>query len=657
MQAKAFLSTFVGEHLPAVVLELSRPRFPAAQLLKVLTPIDSIALIGDGQRQRGGFFRELLLSLFEAFGLSKEHDLGTVHLIDESGNRLVMDEMISEKHTPLREQRLSPGLLGWVAMTRLGLLIDDLAKSRFAPIYLSTQMTTRSVVAVPMLVGTRVVGVVNLECHQPDKFKPDDVRMMWYAASQAALAYQIGSESTLRTVFAAYYSDMTRMASVVQSRGPREDTAPRPSSHADIFENLRTLAREGQTHFGATRCDIWLAPEKNKEWLIGTSHPEMPPALAKPRELGWSAYVQRHGRIVLVHRISSATDFQQIVRRKEGDTWKIDDSPPEGPREVNVGGLGNATCQLVAPCLLWGTVVAICWFSFDGDRAGVHNDECKWLDLFTTFVGIEASHILERVKDQESRVVTQVAGLIGSQLKGDLKGNRALFFEAGRRDSHYGSSIGGDCIVFEINKAEDRAMVLVGDAESHGLVGALRMLPLVSAFKLLAGQSGSAKHVMQQLSRVAQFIPECRGTAICFSLESDVGDRVRLSLSSAGHHPLLLIRGGANLSWVPSDEHKEDAAADGPMFGLPPPLRFGEVSRWLEVGDMVVAYTDGITESRDVQEHEFGRAGVMKAAISARREPQSVADAIFEAALKHSGDQMTDDASVLAIRICDRLTS
>ena len=179
------------------------------------------------------------------------------------------------------------------------------------------------------------------------------------------------------------------------------------------------------------------------------------------------------------------------------------------------------------------------------------------------------------------------------------------------------------------------------------------MLPLVTVFKLESRLCGSPKHLLNSLEDVAGTMPEILATALCFTI--DLGkDSARLSVASAGHPPLALIRAKGKFELIPNeDADGRDQRAAGAMIGLGPPLRVAEVSRVLLDGDMIVAFTDGISEAASGKD-EFGLNGVMRAAINAGKDPDGVAKAIYNAAVEFAGGSLDDDASVIAIRVNTR---
>lgn len=111
---------------------------------------------------------------------------------------------------------------------------------------------------------------------------------------------------------------------------------------------------------------------------------------------------------------------------------------------------------------------------------------------------------------------------------------------------------------------------------------------------------------------------------------------------NAGHEPPLLI--GAN-------GVKAQLNPTGPAVGLFPNLKFNIEQVTLEPGDMLLAYTDGVTEARSANKEFYGEDrihGIVK-------QPLSTADALLSALLIDLRSHMSgaipfDDITLLAIK-------
>jgi sigma-B regulation protein RsbU (phosphoserine phosphatase) len=72
---------------------------------------------------------------------------------------------------------------------------------------------------------------------------------------------------------------------------------------------------------------------------------------------------------------------------------------------------------------------------------------------------------------------------------------------------------------------------------------------------------------------------------------------------NAGHNPPYLIRA---LHLGSADAEIEELSSGGTVLGLLPQVSYEETTVDLRPGDVLVAFTDGVTEALDPNEEEFG---------------------------------------------------
>lgn len=122
----------------------------------------------------------------------------------------------------------------------------------------------------------------------------------------------------------------------------------------------------------------------------------------------------------------------------------------------------------------------------------------------------------------------------------------------------------------------------------------------------------------------------------------------RLVYANAGHPPPLVLRAQGALEWLPG--------LGGTAFGVVPGLTYTEGALDLAPGDTLLVFTDGVTESVNADNQEFGTAR-----LSALFEGQPAADAreaitrLLERLERYAqGVEQFDDITCLALR-CRRL--
>lgn len=157
-------------------------------------------------------------------------------------------------------------------------------------------------------------------------------------------------------------------------------------------------------------------------------------------------------------------------------------------------------------------------------------------------------------------------------------------------------NIGGDYLDL-LSSPFGTVYALIADASGHGINSALLMSSFRSTYRAAAPWLDPSPllhklnaEVLAEVGATGMFI-----TAAHLRLEPDSG---RLTVSSAGHNPLLLFRRATGSI--------ERIDSSGPPLGFVAGAAFGEQVLQLHRGDVLMLYTDGITEATDRQLEMFG---------------------------------------------------
>ena len=181
---------------------------------------------------------------------------------------------------------------------------------------------------------------------------------------------------------------------------------------------------------------------------------------------------------------------------------------------------------------------------------------------------------------------------------GDLRGTLESFMTS---DEYRARGKGVDQGIIDLYQAVLRrdgreCVVLLSDVAGKGMAASL----LTASLEALATGPIEVGHppegICSRLSRrlYARTSPEKYATAFVAVLHTDTG---RVCWTNAGHNPALLLRS--------SGEH-EVLGATGLPLGLLPDGDYAREERTLGPGDVMVIYTDGVTEAFDPQEREYG---------------------------------------------------
>jgi serine phosphatase RsbU (regulator of sigma subunit) len=164
--------------------------------------------------------------------------------------------------------------------------------------------------------------------------------------------------------------------------------------------------------------------------------------------------------------------------------------------------------------------------------------------------------------------------------------------------AHYDPAyeVGGDYYDF-VQLPGDRYAIAVGDVSGKGVAAALMMAKFSgdTRFCILTENSPSPAATELNHLLLSAGIDE---KFITLSLSVlDVEPRT-LSLSSAGHPPILIRRAGGTV-----EEVGEDIA--GFPLGIVAGSEYGQIETALQTGDVAVVYSDGVTDARNTREELY----------------------------------------------------
>ncbi len=134
----------------------------------------------------------------------------SILLLDEEKNELYV-KVAWGFQTDVYQHRIpvGKGITGWVASTGQPLIVPDVTKdSRFIP----TDLDVRSEMAVPLVVGGKVIGVLDVESREVNRFTEQDLWFLSSLAAQASLAidraklYQQLKEQAIKDALTGLYN-------------------------------------------------------------------------------------------------------------------------------------------------------------------------------------------------------------------------------------------------------------------------------------------------------------------------------------------------------------------------------------------------------------------------------------------------------------------
>ncbi|HSQ94040.1 MAG TPA: SpoIIE family protein phosphatase, partial [Methanoregula sp.] len=202
--------------------------------------------------------------------------------------------------------------------------------------------------------------------------------------------------------------------------------------------------------------------------------------------------------------------------------------------------------------------------------------------------------------------------------------------------------VGGDFYdVF--SEGEGRTALVIADVAGKGVPASLFMALSRTAVRIVSRWEKTAKSVLDGSNTI--FIKDSGSTSFVTVFYAILDERSRrLTYVNAGHNPPLLLRNdGALLELEPT----------GPVIGLVDDPQYEERSVSLNRGDLLVLYTDGVTEAINSREEMFSEER-LRALISEQRglPAAELVAAIQQAVALFSGDApQFDDITIMVLRV------
>jgi sigma-B regulation protein RsbU (phosphoserine phosphatase) len=184
----------------------------------------------------------------------------------------------------------------------------------------------------------------------------------------------------------------------------------------------------------------------------------------------------------------------------------------------------------------------------------------------------------------------------------------------------------------------------VGDVSDKGVAAALFMAVTKTLIKARSADERSTAKIARYLNaELGRDNERCMFVTLFMGrLDVTTGE---LAYTNAGHDPPYVHRADGSLQRL--------AERHGPMVGVAPDVVYRESRRQLGPGDLLVVYTDGVTEARDADGHFFSEE---RMAEIVREDGGLSTDAVVDRILAavetfERGAERADDITVLALRV------
>jgi serine phosphatase RsbU (regulator of sigma subunit) len=290
-----------------------------------------------------------------------------------------------------------------------------------------------------------------------------------------------------------------------------------------------------------------------------------------------------------------------------------------------------------------GALILMDSFHFEGDSQSFGNPEKEMAQSVAVLLGL----LLGTKKRAAAEKELQIAKTIQETLLPEKAPDWDCLDVAGK--NRLANAVGGD--FFGFFEAEDgRKDVVIADVSGHNMASAMAMIMARSQLQVLVESMNGPGELLGALGR-SLYSDLMRNdlflTVFHLTFDPMKDDLVRFRFTNAGHNPPLLVRRNGETLWL---------EGGGPVIGFLPDMNYGETREKLFPGDLLYLYTDGVTESQDVNGEMFGEERLREMVLASKDlSPQELVEKTFETLEENCPKgAVLDDITVVALKVKEK---
>ncbi|MBN1505126.1 MAG: SpoIIE family protein phosphatase [Candidatus Eisenbacteria bacterium] len=323
---------------------------------------------------------------------------------------------------------------------------------------------------------------------------------------------------------------------------------------------------------------------------------------------------------------------------KEGREFVVADTKKD-PRYVEARP--SVRSEVVVPLLTGDSVIGA--FNLESDRLNAFTDD--HVDLLSAFA-TQAAIMIERARLSEELLRRRwlVEELkIARQIQATfLPAGCPLFegFDVCATNISY-EEVGGDYYDF-VPIVEHQTGIAIADVSGKGIPASLIMASFRASLRAEIRNNYAIRTILAKVNRLLLESVESGNFVTAFYGVLDTRARV-LTYSNAGHNPPILVR---------TDGRTELLMEGGTVLGALPGITFKERRVSFASGDLLVLYTDGVTDAMNPERDQFGQERLEELVRTvAGRDSEGVMQGIIDGVTAFRGEaRLNDDLTLVVLR-------
>lgn len=389
----------------------------------------------------------------------------------------------------------------------------------------------------------------------------------------------------------------------------------------DLDKLLRTVCRSAASVMGAKAASIRLFDENHKElipravWNLSDEYLSKGPIPVENNALDSKAL---DGEIVYV--ADMASDPRVLYPS---------DAQAEGIKSILITGL-----------IYWGRQLGVMRIYTDTVREFSDYERELLQAIGQLSAGAIENARLDAYRQESERIEQQVqlAADVQRRLLSAVPPRTGPIDVAARYEPCF--ELGGD--FYDIIPFEHSLGLVVGDVVGKGVAASLLMASVRSALRAYVQDVYDLDEIIARVN--TSLTHDTRDNEFATVFYGTLDSRtLRLTYCSAGHDPALLLRDGKI----------EQLKGGGMAIGIDPHQQYDKGLLDLQQGDVLLVYTDGVTDAQDFQGRKFGRDRLYQAMhdMADQSANDLVNHVLWEVRRFIGLHDRTDDITLLAVKI------
>jgi serine phosphatase RsbU (regulator of sigma subunit) len=507
------------------------------------------------------------------------------------------------------------GIVGWVAATREPLVVPDVRKDkRYVLDPDKALIDTRSEVAVPLVVGEQVLGVLDIQSDQVNAFDDDDLFVLKTLGAQVAVALENARLYQSQREEAYYLNVLLQVA---------ENLA----ATTDLDDALETVVRITPLLVGVARCALFLYLPDEQVFVPGKAY-------------GLSRALQDEFAKMRIPATNGLA-FDKLAH--DPKPLVIEDVASSDLIERQYLQAFDVRSILMVPMIARGEVVGAILVDQGSrpTRFNQHEIDVVMGIANQAAAAVESARLTQQAEekrrlDYELSLARQIQKSFLPDACPAIPGYQVCSLWESARE------VSGDFYDF-VSLQGQRTAMIVADVSDKGMAAAMFMALSRTILRTMTIGKPTAREAVERANDV--IIADARSDMFVtvFHAILDPNEH-RLTYVNAGHNPPLWYR-AATKDVVTLKGH-------GIALGVMPNISLEEHQITLERGDIVLMYTDGATDAFNQAEQEFGAERLAELlAMNADKTPDDLVAEIKRAINEFSGERVQfDDITLVAVK-------